>query len=213
MKSWEAKIKTIECPICKRTWEEGCQQETIIKTHGSCAVCRYDEKPPEDMTVKKFEAEFRDMFAEHIKSGFPIGYFQHLNLISPENQECSHKTRIGVLAGANVAIDTEYHLRALEGVTRAFDTGGVLVAGDGTRTSMEELVMASRESGNGLVVIDSNAALALETELTVPIWELSAPTQAEEPAWAQNRAQRRAEKFKRKANRRESHLDLNKKRN
>ena len=84
------------------------------------------------------------------------------------------------------------------------------MAGDGTRTSMEELVMASRESGNGLVVIDSNAALALETELTVPIWELSAPTQAEEPTWAQNRAQRRAEKFRRKANRRESHIDLNK---
>ena len=105
-------------------------------------------------------------------------------------------------------IDTEYHLRALEGATRAVDTGGVLVAGNGTRTSMEELVRASRKSGSGLVVIDSHAAL--ETDLPVPTWEFSAPTQAEEPTWAQNRAQRRAEKFRRKANRRESHLDLNK---
>jgi hypothetical protein len=161
------------------------------------------------MTVKKFEAEFRHMFGEDFKSGLPIGDFRHLNLISPENQECSHKTRIVVLAGANVAIDTLYHRRALEGATRAFDTGGVLVAGDGTRTSMEELVRASRESGNGLVFIDSHAALEA-ADLPVPTWELSAPTQAEEPALEQNRAQRRAEKFRRKANRRESHLDLNK---
>jgi len=60
LKSWEAKIKTIECPICKRTWEEGCQQETIIKTHGSCAVCRYDEKPPEGMNLERCFKETDD---------------------------------------------------------------------------------------------------------------------------------------------------------
>lgn len=53
---------TVECPVCKRAWVKGCQQETIIGRHGTCAVCRYDEKSPEGMSFDQMQAEMTEMF-------------------------------------------------------------------------------------------------------------------------------------------------------
>jgi len=70
---------SVECPICHKPWPNDCQQATIITRHGSCAMCRYSENPPEGMTQDQCESELREMFGpgdyfvRPMKEGFPTG--------------------------------------------------------------------------------------------------------------------------------------------
>lgn len=150
----------VECPVCHRTWEKGCQQETIIAKHGSCAVCRYVEKPPEGMTEEKCEAEFREMFG-------PGDYFPkskprvNVGVIGePRRDRMASLAAAMIHADHHIEVDTEasteLQRKALEGATRAVAmVGGGYASEDGTKRSLAEIVKASEASGKKLVVIDS----------------------------------------------------------
>lgn len=193
--------ETIECPVCHKPWSKDCQQATIIAKHGSCAVCRYVEHVPEDMTQEKCEAELVEMFGpgnyfpkhdSHLpaipKEGWPVGDFTYLAGPCDPGPHKSNLEGLREPRDGEVMVDTETptarQREALASALKVVEVEpGVYHMGDGHLKRMDEIMRAMEMSGSKLLVVDSHA----EREMT--------PAEIREKAFAACRTSDEVDRF------------------